>query len=329
MNYGYIDMHCDTLMKSFFAGEKFSGLREMPETMVDFSRMKSGGAAAQFFAIFLPPTRAFESRKVPIVSDKIYIERCMEIFDEEVKKNSDIIAPARSASDIEANSAAGKMSAVLTIEDGREVDGRMERLNEYKDRGVCALSLTWNSYNCFGAPNSFDATVMADGLTGFGREAVAHMQRIGIIVDVSHLSDGGFYDVAQICRKPFIATHSNCRALSPHPRNLTDDMIRTLADCGGVMGINFCPEFLEEDIQCRTSRISDMVAMAKHEKKIGGVDIIALGSDFDGIGGELELGSCDKMPDLAIALEREGFTSTEIEKIFSKNIMRVMRETLG
>lgn len=327
MGYGYIDMHCDTLWRAYMSPEGERGMRDHPDWMVDFARMKRGEARAQFFAIFFPTQESFTCAQAPIPSDEEYFESCLSIFREETGRNSDIIAPARSATEIEANDRAGLMSAVLTVEDGRAVDGRMEVIDRYKEAGVVAMSLTWNSYNCFGAPNSTDQIIMGDGLTAFGREAVRHMQDIGIIVDVSHLSDGGFRDVAEICSKPFIASHSNCRALCDDPRNLTDAMIRTLADRGGAMGINFFSLFLEKGSSL--SRIEAMVSHAAHEKQIGGADVIALGSDFDGIFGELELAGADQMQMLADALSGAGFTGTEIEKIFSGNVMRVMRETIG
>lgn len=328
MTYPFIDMHCDTLMKVNFDKDR-RGLMEASDRMVDFRRMKAGGQMAQFFAVFLPTEDWFRSFGVPPAFDTDYVEACFDIFRREVGERPDIIAQARNAADIERNWNSGKMSAVLTIEDGREVDGRMERLDQYKAAGVTALSLTWNSYNCFGAPNSRNASIMQDGLTAFGRDAVAHMQEIGIIVDVSHLSDGGFRDVARIASKPFVATHSNCRAISPHPRNLTDEMIRELADAGGVMGINFLAGFLKPDTKSKESRVADMVEHAKHERKVGGIDVIALGSDFDGFDGDLEITGPDDMHLLADALSDAGFTGSEIEKIFYSNVMRVMRETVG
>lgn len=135
---------------------------------------------------------------------------------------------------------------MLTVEDGRMVNGSFDRLEQLAKTGVRAIALTWNFENCFGAPNSRDPKIMSKGLSAFGKEAIEAMNELGILVDVSHLSDGGFYDVAKISKKPFVATHSDCRALAAHPRNLTDDMIRLLAQKGGVSGINFAPAFLDD-----------------------------------------------------------------------------------
>lgn len=170
---------------------------------------------------------------------------------------------------------------------------------------------------------------MAEGLTQFGRDAVVHMQNIGMLVDVSHLSDGGFWEVVNLSKRPFVATHSNCRALCPHPRNITDEMIRALADRGGVMGLNFGPEFLSSDSMDITSTVKKIVAMAQHEKAVGGIDVIGIGSDFDGIGGTLEISGYEKMDLLTDGLSSGGFTDDEIDQILSGNVLRVMKEAIG
>jgi membrane dipeptidase len=154
------------------------------------------------------------------------------------------------------------------------------------------------------------------------------MNELGILVDVSHLSDGGFYDVAKISKKPFVATHSDCRALAAHPRNLTDDMIRLLAQKGGVSGINFAPAFLDDTQGNKTSRISDMVRHVKHFIEIGGEDCVGIGTDFDGIGGNLEVGEPGRLTLLFEALEKAGITPRQIDKIASGNVLRVMKETM-
>ena len=149
------------------------------------------------------------------------------------------------------------------------------------------------------------------------------------MVDVSHLSDGGFYDVAAICKKPFIATHSNCRALSPHHRNLTDEMLKILGNAGGVAGLNFGPEFLNADVTCKDSMASVIAKHARHMANVGGLACVAVGSDFDGVHGNMEISDCSKMQLLADALKAEGFSEDEIDQIANNNILRVMEETIG
>lgn len=202
----------------------------------------------------------------------------------------------------------------------------MDRLGYFYSMGVRAMALTWNYPNCFGSPNSTDTRVMHTGLTPFGKEAVGVMNDIGMLIDVSHLSDGGFYDVARLSRKPFAATHSNCRALSPHPRNLTDDMIRMLSEKGGVAGLNFYGPFLSDDITETHSRVEDMCAHVLHMLKVGGEDCIALGTDFDGMDGSFEIGSPTQMWRLFDALKRKGLTARQLEKLASGNALRVLRD---
>ncbi len=283
---------------------------------------------AQFFAVFLPPREEFERFGKGGLSDEGYIETLRGYLLGSVEKHSDLIRMAYNAKDLLHNQEQGKMSAVLTMEDGRAVDGKLENVKLFYDMGFRAMSLTWNTPNCFGAPNSADPAVMKKGLTDFGKEAVGYMQELGMLVDVSHLSEGGFYDVAKICRKPFVATHSNSRALCPHPRNLTDGQLRMLGNTGGVAGLNFGPEFLNEDMECRDSTAKRIAEHARHMVNIGGIDCVGLGSDFDGITGNLEINDCTRLALLEKALEKEKFSSGEIEKIFYKNVLRVMRDSM-
>ena len=157
------------------------------------------------------------------------------------------------------------------------------------------------------------------------------MERLHIIADVSHLSDKGFWDIAEHSTRPFAASHSNCRALAPHCRNLTDEMIRVMAEKGGLVGLNYCAGFLDDQPSpdlCR-STTALMAKHAAHFKQVGGIEIIGLGSDFDGIGGKLELSDCSKMPLLADALRKEGFTEDEVEAIFFRNAQRFFENNLN
>lgn len=320
----YIDFHCDTLMK-IGNEENRQSLYSNDRTSVDFNRLKKSEAMAQFFAIFLIDEERINKH---FGSDNKYINKLAKILKDEVAKNDNIISMAYSAEDLLKNHGSGKVSAFLTIEDGRSVDGKLEKLDEYYNLGVRLITLTWNYENCFGYPNSKDPVIMNKGLKTFGKDAIEYMNHLGMIIDVSHLSDGGFYDVAKISKKPFIASHSNSRTLSPHQRNMTDEMIKILAEKGGVMGLNFAPQFLNEDISIRDSKIELMVKHLNYMKNIGGEDVIALGSDFDGIGGNLELDSSDKMYLLFDALRVDGWSERLIEKLAYKNALRFIKDTL-
>lgn len=311
----YIDLHCDTLYEAWC--KKRQNISDFPQAMVDVNRLQQGGCMAQFFAIFMLQEDDQEKYQTNI-SDDDYIASLREIF-----RNSST-AFAGNLSEIQRNRQQGNLSGLLTLEDGRAVDGSMEKLEMFYEMGIRLISLTWNYANCFGFPNSFDPDAMAKGLTKFGKDAVVRMQELGMLVDVSHLSDGGFWDVAELCKKPFIASHSNCRSLSPHARNMTDEMIKTLADHGGIMGLNFCPEFLTSDITNKESRIEDMLRQLRHMVNIGGEDIAAIGTDLDGIDGRLEIGRAEDTPRLFEAMDRAGFSDRLIEKIAWKNAWRVL-----
>ena len=323
-----IDMHCDTLMHVFLTKGKDADVFDCPDLSVDVRRLFHARAMAQFFSIFVPPAEVYKESNHEVISDEEYIAGCTSVFNNTIQRYPDWIRQAKSADEIEANFKAGFPSAVLTMEDGVAVQKDMANLDRFYEAGVRALSLTWNFKNCFGSPNSKDETVMNTGLTDFGKEAVKHMQDIGMLVDVSHLSDGGFRDVVKLAKVPFVATHSDSRAVVNHPRNMTDDMIRALAKAGGVMGINFSPMFLNGTPGNRRSEISRMVEMAVHEKEIGGIEVVAMGTDFDGIGGELEVKSPDDMHLLCDALAEAGFSVSDIDAVMYGNALRVFHEAM-
>jgi membrane dipeptidase len=322
MQYPYIDMHCDTLLQCVV--RKNNDLYGNGETMVNVDRMFHAGQGAQFFAVFFPP----QPEKGEGFDDDELFNSAAKILDDTVKSHPDKIAMALTADDISAALEQGKTCAVLTIEDARAVNGSLDRLKYFHDRGVRAMSLTWNGENCFGSPNSADPQIMASPLKPFGREAIQAMNRLGILIDVSHLSDGGFYDVAHISKKPFVATHSNCRSLCRHQRNLTDDMIRTLASAGGAAGLNFCPQFINDDANCTHSDVNGLVRHVVHMLNVGGEDFPALGTDFDGIEGTFDISHPEQMHLLFEALEKAGLTQRQIEKFAYGNVLRVLKDTI-
>ncbi|MBP7110921.1 MAG: dipeptidase [Firmicutes bacterium] len=322
----FIDLHCDTLMNTYLSGKE--GLYET-DGMVDFRRMKEAGQMAQFFAIWmLSPDMRQWGGDYKEISDEDYISRLTRTLKENLEKHEGIIALARNAPEMLANEKAGRMSAFLAIEDGRSVLGDLANIDKYYEMGVRLITLTWNHENSLGWPNYKNDDYMAKGLKPFGVEAVRHMNGIGMLVDVSHLSDAGFYDVARAAERPFVASHSNCRAICPHMRNLTDDMIRLLADKGGVMGVNFAPAFIGPDVETKKTTVEMICAHLKHMMNVGGEDVAALGSDFDGISGELEVSDPTRMELIFERLSKEGVPSSAIEKVAWKNAARVITESL-
>lgn len=229
-----------------------------------------------------------------------------EVYQNTMETCSDIIAPAYNYEGLQCNWRQGKVSAFLTVENGCIVDGKMERIDKLYQMGVRLITLTWNDDNCFGHPHAKEAERMQLGLTPFGRKAVTYMAERGILVDVSHLSDGGFYDVAELVRGPFVASHSNCRELAPATRNLTDDMIRVLAEHGGVAGLNFYPPFLNTDPVDKVSRIETMCEHVKRLVNVGGIECVGIGTDFDGIDGKFEIADCTDMKNYLMHCRKQG-----------------------
>lgn len=308
-----IDLHCDTISKLMDDdnSELYSN-----NLCVDIKKLIRAESIAQFFALYIDLKRTEDP-----------LEKCLAMvqkFNSEISKNKEYIAIAKNYKDLAENAENNKISAFLTIEEGAVLKGDIENLKRFYHSGVRLITLTWNYPNELGFPNCAEKYRNC-GLTEKGFEFVMEMNKLGILVDVSHLSDKGFYDVASFSSKPFIASHSNCRTITDHPRNLTDDMIKLLSEKGGVMGINFEPSFLGES---KFSQIKDMILHMKHIKKVGGIDVLAVGSDFDGCYGSSDIKDIGDMEQLNNALEKEGFTSDEIEKIFYKNALRLIKDTL-
>ncbi|MGF7060393.1 dipeptidase [Brassicibacter mesophilus] len=309
-----IDMHCDTILRLMNDKENL-GLYEN-EFSVDIKKMQKGNSLAQFFAMYVD----LKDRWDPM-------EACLEMIDKfyvELEKNADNIAVATNYEEIIINDGEEKLSAVLTIEEGGVLKGKLHNLRNFYRLGVRAITLTWNTTNEIGFPNIKDE-YRNKGLTSFGEEVVHEMNRLGMLIDVSHLSDKGFYDVARITSKPFIASHSNSRAVKEHFRNLDDDMIEALSEKGGVMGICFEKDFLGES---EIARVEDMVRHINHIRDIGGIDVIALGSDFDGCHPNGEISNISEIEKLAYALKSSNFSEDEIDKIFYKNALRVIKDVM-
>lgn len=223
-------------------------------------------------------------------------------FHEEMKKNSDEIVLATNYEEIMKNQSEGKLTALLSIEEGAVLEGKLENLKKFYDLGVRMMTISWNHVNELSFPHN-KVEYREKGLTDFGREVVHKMNELGMLVDVSHISDGGFYEIAKISSKPIIATHSNSRAMMNHSRNLTDDMIKVLANKGGVTGINFFHLFLSDKSE---SKLEDMVRHIKHIVNVGGIDVVSLGSDFDGIDSKVEIEDISQMGKLYEPLKKKG-----------------------
>lgn len=317
-----IDMHCDTVAK-ILESKNGEGLYENSFD-VDIKGMKNAGTMAQFFACFVY-MEMFQG-KDRMEKAYLYAKKMAAKLKEEVQKNSKEIALATTVDSILQNQEKGKISAILTLEEGGVINGEFRKLEELYNEGIRLVTLLWNFENCMGYPNSKDRKIMEQGLKPFGFETVERMNDLGMLVDVSHMSDGGFWDVIHTSKKPVVASHSCARSLCNHPRNLTDEMLRALGEKGGLAALNFYPAFIRED---QKASKEDLAAHIKHMINVAGMDAVAIGTDFDGFeGGELEIDKTEKMSLLYHTLKKEGFTEEQLEKIWFGNVMRVIKEVV-
>ena len=320
-----VDMHCDTILRLYDEG---GNLLEN-EFNIDLRKMVKGDYLLQNFAMFVN----LGEKDDPLTK----AQRLIDLYYQEIEKNKDLIKPIFSYQNIEDNQRDGLMSAMLTLEEGAVVNNDLAILRNYYRLGVRMITLTWNHPNGIGYPNLISTKEYKDlyhintqdGLTDFGIEYVREMERLGIIIDVSHLGDAGFYDVLKYTTKPFVASHSNARSVCGVARNMSDDMIKLLAKRNGVMGINFCGDFLKASKTGGVrSCVEDMVKHILYIRDLVGIDYVGLGSDFDGISQDLELKDASMMPMLEDALFEAGLKEEEIEKVFYKNVLRLYQTIL-
>ena len=326
----YIDLHCDTV--SVMEQKHLTHIFPNQNTMVDIERLSEAKAALQVFAMWMMndslPENA-ERLDIPcMITGEEQGEIQMKLFAETLEQYREVLRPVRCYADYEANRRDGVVSAMLSMEDGYVVRN-LDNLRYYYERGVRLITLTWNYENSIGYPNSAIPEVMRRPLKPFGREVVSQMNRLGMLVDVSHLNEGGFYSVAETSVKPFVASHSCCMALAEHRRNLTDDQLRTVAEKGGVVGINFCPRFLTDDGK-QESRLADIIRHIEHMRQVGGEDILAIGTDFDGVKGKLEIGCPADLDRMFDALrDTYGYSEKLLDKLARENAERVLKDVLG
>ena len=327
-----VDMHCDTISELLCAKRegKPHSLREN-QLHADLLRMRESGYILQNFALFINLRKCINHHPWEELLEQY------ELYREELADNTDLVAPVTCFADLECHRRAGVISAMLTVEEGGVCGGDLHKLEELYALGVRMLTLSWNYSNELGHPNiqldkepDLYRPESVPGLTKRGFEFVECMEAFGMVIDVSHLSDAGFYDVASCSKKPFVASHSNARAVCACSRNLTDDMIRLLAQKGGCMGLNYCADFLV-DPKGRSETVDYWEAVASHAKHIvnvGGIEVLGLGSDFDGIPTNRDIRDVTCMERLWEAFGKAGFTQGEREKIFEKNVLRIYREIL-
>ncbi len=328
------DLHCDTLSELRRAEMRGDGQTFAHNNgHIDLEKLEKGDYMLQCFAAFVnlaDPTPGAD----PLVTALEEID----VFKRMMEQYSDRIAPVYRPEDIRKNAEAGKISGMLTIEEawllqgqrgGAAPDVRAGRADDDPDleprkrAGQPQRGARQRPHLALYAQHRDRPE--GEGLRVSGRDgASAHHRRC------EPPFGQGLLDIVEHATRPFAASHSNCRALAPHTRNLTDEMIRVMAEKGGLVGLNYCAGFLDDQPSpdlCR-STTALMAKHAAHFKQVGGIEIIGLGSDFDGIGGKLELSDCSKMPLLADALRKEGFTEDEVEAIFFRNAQRFFENNL-
>ncbi len=315
-----IDMHCDTISRIY--KNPGSQLRQN-DFQLDLMKMKSSGYLLQNFAMFID----LDETEHPY-------ETCLEqirIFKSELEKNNDLIAPVTNYAEILENEKLGKMSALMTIEEGQVCGGDLRILKEFYDLGARMMTFTWNHKNTLGFPAEPVHDSDRGGLTHLGIAFLDAMEQLGIIPDVSHLSDQGITDVCRLAKKPFVASHSNSRFLCGRCRNLQDELIRKIAEKGGVIGANFYGPFLTstpDSDGCFFSYVKDVARHIRHLVDVGGLACVGLGSDFDGIDDNIEMKDCSFLPLLEAELCKIGFSETEIEHIFYRNVLNLYQALL-
>jgi membrane dipeptidase len=351
-----IDSHIDTVQRVLVMGEDLGKRWDVGH--VDIARLRTGGTHAPFFALWVPV----------YFSGAEAVRRTLDLRDamqSVLDLHRDKIELATTAADIKRIVKSHKIAAFLTVEGGHTIDDDLRVLRMYYQLGIRSMTLTHSRNNNW-ADSSTDVPAH-NGLTDFGKEVVHEMDRLGMLVDLAHVSDKTFYDALAVTTKPVIVSHSSMRALSNVPRNVTDEMLWALAKNGGVIGISFGEGFinpfdaeaLRSDIKTETSdssltgralddhaaedvrklfgtrlkvaaTVNNVADHIDHAVKIAGIDHVGIGSDFDGISGPPNgLDDVSKMPALIAVLLNRGYAKRDLKKILGENFLRVIREVTG
>ncbi len=356
-----VDTHCDTPMRLMRSGFDLGVRNE--DGCVDFPRMKEGGLNAEFLAVFIG-----QGPRNPEGYKGAY-DRAVETFEkiyDNVEKNSDMAELAFTVDDAYRIRKSGKRIAFIGIENGYPVGKDLSKVEEFYKLGARYITLSHSSNNDICDSSTDEGGAEHNGLSEFGQQVVKEMNRLGMMVDVSHISDEAFYDVIGTSTSPVIASHSSCRALCESPRNLNDDMLIALKDNGGVIQICILSNYLkqpepnpvleqklneirekyndfeglsEEEFERarreyyevrnqyrKLATVEDAVDHIDHVVQLIGIDHVGIGSDFDGGGGIEGVMDVSQMKNITHELLRRGYTRNEIEKIWGSNIMRVLRE---
>ncbi len=356
-----VDTHCDTPMDMVRSGFDL-GIRH-DDGCVDFPRMNEGGLSAEFFAVFTNQGKRDDTSYNEVHKSAV---ETIKTIQKDVEKNSVMAGLAYSPADAYRLKKTGKIAAFIGIENGYPIGRDLSILKEFYDMGARYITLCHSKNNDICDSSTDSNGPEHNGLSPFGREVVREMNRLGMIIDVSHISDKSFYDVINLSKAPVIASHSSCRALCESPRNLTDDMLLSLKENGGVIQICILSEYIRTpdpnpemeakinelrsryddyskltDDQRKAMRaeyreirnkyeklatVKDVVDHIDHVVQVIGTDYVGIGTDFDGGGGVTGCMTVADMKNITVELLRRGYSKTDIAKIWGGNVMRVLKE---
>jgi membrane dipeptidase len=318
-----VDGHNDLVLQTWLG---------KPPKHMDLSAAAGAEFAGGFFALYVPsPDPPGDMPEIPYalpLPERIPTAEAARVADELYATLQSLpVTFARSVDDFEP----GRVTAIVHLEGADPLAPDLSDLEDWYDRGLRSIGLVWSRPNAFaeGVPFRFPASPdTGPGLTDAGRDLVRACNRLGILVDLSHLNEAGFWDVADISEAPLVATHSNAHAISPASRNLTDDQLDAIGKSGGMVGVNFAVSFLREDgWNDGDTPITEIVRHVDYIANRIGVDHVGFGSDFDGARVSDELGGIAGLPKLVTALRDAGYDETAVDKITSGNWLRVLRET--
>lgn len=305
-----LDTHCDTPM-FFPQGIHFE--QRDPKILVDLHKMTEGRQDATIMVAYLPQ---------PTENPTAFADSIFDQIEVIVGQNSDYVRIANTPRDLWMNKHQGLKSIMLGIENGIAIDGKLENLQHFVDRGIVYMTLCHNGDNdiCDSASKTQHTH---HGVSAFGEQVIKEMNRLGVLVDMSHAGEESFYQALEISSKPIVCSHSSARALCDHPRNLTDDQMRALAQKGGVAQTTIYHGFLKKDGE---ATINDVIAHLEHAIDVMGIDHVGLGTDFDGDGGVRGLADSSELINFTRRLLARRFSEHDIQKIWGGNFLRVMEE---
>ena len=316
MPYSIVDGHCDTVRLFALKRKAYNFKKQNNNGHIDLPRLRAGGVKLQVFALYI------EEQHKPVGS----LKRSLQLLDllykniEHCRKDIAFICNRSDLDELENNN---KVGALICIEGGEALEGEATVLRMLFRLGVRGLGLTWNQENqlAVGVGNG----VGGRGLSAIGRKVIREMNELGMLVDLAHINEKGFYEALETSSKPVIVSHANSRKLCNHQRNLSDQQLKSLAAAGGVIGLSFCPDFVDE----KRATVERLLDHFVHVGAVAGVDHLGFGSDFDGIEDVIPgLEDASALPGLVEGLSRRGFNHEEIEKITAKNFLRVFAENL-